>query len=395
VSDRSDPRLSYFDSGEDDGQEKELQRPASPRVKASRANAERTGRQTETGQQPAIVSAPRTKKGVPKVFASSRAREARAKLLFAGLLIFALVGLVSTCQNLIGDDQSSDDAAAAVHSHDDIAVWHALARAEGAAYVAGDWAEMLPFPHRNSFSGLSSTDSGRLAAHTSTAFRPVAVYNSRWSRTGSTETHEVLVETETSDGGARSFRVEMTLTAGPGETVRHETDPQMSPTADTPTYPRCDTTRVRLSGTAEQTLERWAEAWLANDAAELVRTAGETSVNVTFPGVGDASGGVFGLAAVLNAHKPCRITGEDYLTVSLLAVDCETGNTAVFGQNIELAFRDTANPLVPRWSPVGETPADRSRTTADAPTGNTRSECAPPTESTISTAPGTSAPQLP
>lgn len=320
--------------------------PAPKRTPASRnkPTRNRSAGKTET---PRVVSAPRTAKGGARVYTPNRTREIRAKVVLGVLVLLALVGLVNSCQGIISSDETT--WAAESHSHADVSViWGDIAQREAELYVAGEWDAMMPFPLQSTLADSSTGE-------------PLDVqssWNQKWSREGTRETHEVLVVTADEEGRVSHWAVKMVLTADGffADTIAHVVDPQVSPSSERISPSGCVARNIKLPDLALEVVGNWAEAWLASDVPALVQIAGATEQGTSYPGYGPP---LMGFGGLLSVRQPCAVDGQDFLTVSMVAVDCNTGKSVVVSQNISLLFRNTPLPQIPAWSPVGEVPAPR------------------------------------
>jgi len=290
-------------------------------------------------------------------------------VLFGLLSVFSLIGLVNTCQSITGGDSDDGRYADSSHTHASEAVWHAQARQEAGLYVAGGWAAMAPFPGQDDLSD-------RLGDGLLPSLPEVErTANLSWSRAGDAETHRVLVETR---GG--NYEVELVLSgeAG-GATIVHAAEPSIVPTRDGPDTPDCRFVEESLPEDAKRRVDDWASAWLGGDAAGLVRIADADAEGTTFRGFGGADSPAYGLLELVAVTKACGIgdgdSDGDYLTVTMFAANCADGRVIPVSQNIALVNRNTADPEIPRWAPVGETPVDQSVASSETPTGANRPEC--------------------
>lgn len=376
-----DPRFEYLnrDTSSVSDSPSALEKPELPREKASNSRSRKDSQKKQQdsktksvktenrSENPKIVSAPRTRKGTPRVYSSSKTRNLRARTMFSLLAVFALIGLVNTCQS-ITSSEDPNRFAEPNHTHNLNPVWHAHARDEATRFIQADWEVMSPFP------GQATLLDTKVTAPP----EAVRVSNLSWTRTGNLEDHLVLVETV--DG--RNYEVSLQIegsgsinSSGAGA-FRHTRTPYVAPSQTEPNRSNCDPQKVRLAPDAERKLGDWADAWLSGNAADLVRISGTTTEGTTFPGLGTSSGTTFGLLEIVDITETCLVSDEgDYLTVTMLAVDCFSGSVVAVAQNVDLQFRNTSNPLIPRWSPAGETPQDRSQTSGFTPTGTSQSEC--------------------
>lgn len=320
--------------------------------------------------EPRRVAVPRTKKGTARTFASHDSRDFRARLLFAGLLLLALVGLVSTCQNLT--DSEPTGFAAASHAHVATPSLAETAIREAELYISRQWRDMLPFPSRGILLAAeeSDTDSSRQPTAPPVPVPDVeAVFlqNSVFldDINSPQERHDVLVVSSNGEEEQNFWQVTVWLTTIGEETgtISHALDPRVVPSQVGATPSSCEAVYPDLSALARDVVEDWAEAWLSSDVGALVRIAGATQENTVFPGYARP----MGLISVASIYPSCSPDATaDHLTVTLTAIDCATGSVVQVAQNIDLKFRTTPNPQIPAWAPVGETPIDRSSVLTEA-----------------------------
>lgn len=360
-----DNRIQFF-MDEEESNAKEEEAPLRPEPQQSTAPEQPAPKETPK-LRGRLVSVPRTDKGTPRTYSPRGVRENRARLLFAGLVLLAVVGLVSTCQNLTASAPSG--FADAGHTHAPEPTLGETALREASLYMTRQWRDMLPFPSRISLlaaepppSELSDRTTER-PAFPAPNVEAVFLKNSSVlpALTPPQEEHEILLITSNSEGEQNYWNVTLRLTAATTETdtISHTLDPRVVPSDVGATPSPCSAEPVQLGQLAGEVLEEWAVAWLASDVGALVRIAGATAEDTAYPGYPVR----MGMLEIGKIYRPCGDGGtEDHVTIMLSAIDCQTGAIVQITQVVDLKFRSTPNPQIPAWSPVGELPTDRSFT---------------------------------
>lgn len=351
----------------------------------------RTSVEKEADDAPIIVAAPRTKQGTPKAFNSFKLRERKAFIILFILLGFAAVGVLNTCQGLLSDDNLDGKFSDVFHTHAEEILWIDLAKNEAGKFISGRFDEMLSFPGQENL--VETMKSADIPFSSPEAHR---IVNQSWEKSQGIETHILLVEARTnmpSENDVTDFvryrvtvrlsQIERREQSGQLlENISHLTTPYVEPVSTTPLLSSCEgASDVSLPSDATNALSLWIDAWLSNNAADLVRVAGITSADITYSGVGKQTGEKFALLSIISQFTPCGLEIGDtpadegvILTVVLQTVDCRTGKTAVLAQNLVVEAVDTVNPVIRYWDQIGVPPSDQSISTRDAPIG-TSSEC--------------------